>query len=746
MHKPKKLPALLLLAFPLVGNAQQATDNAQNTAADAGEPALQKLVVTAQRREQTAQEVPAALSVIKGQDLGGNGDTFLGDAIKFVPNAAAQKADGDTRPRWYIRGLGTGDVGVATVFPTGIYADDVYLNAPIAGGVALFDLNRIEVLRGPQGTLYGKNTTAGAVNILSNKPVFENGGYLTLGAGTKKLRTIEGAVNGKVSDTLAIRASFYNEERDGFTRNPLLGERVGDVDKQAYRLQFLFKPTQDFDALLKIHSRTYDGDGNNGSLPIGTYAGGYQRPSGRILEANYPGSSELEHDGASATLNYRFGGGYQFTSITAFDTIKNKTFADGDNTPSVAPLADQRTFGDAKYEQASQEFRLASPKEELLRWIVGAHYFQEDIDSVAATSNLTTGAPRYQQTTIAHDTRSFALFGNLTYDFTEKFSTTAGLRWTREKKDLDISLLTYQTATGFNTLPWWRPDALINPVLSGAATANGTRSPDDTWSAWTFDITPEYRVTDKILTFFRYARGFRSGGFNTGIGGNLDTASTVKPEFLDSYEIGVKTEWLNGRLFANANVFYYDYSDIQVNQLIQNPFGIGVVSALTNGAKGKVTGFELDVTARPIDALVLRGTLGLLDTEYTDFGANTGNVFVRSPKLNAALGAEYTFGLANGGRLIAAADASYRSREYFLVDRQSQTEFPDLTQEGFSLFNARLSYLTPDQKIRVTGYVDNITDELYQNHGRPNGPNGSGRFIHTYGSPRTVGLTVTTRF
>ena len=746
MHRRTQLSALLMLAFPLFAQAQSADANASAAAKDdSAEPALQKLVVTAQRREQSAQEVPAALSVIKGQDLGGNGDTFLGDAIKFVPNAAAQKADGDTRPRWYIRGLGTGDTGVSTVYPTGIYADDVYLNAPIAGGVALFDLNRIEVLRGPQGTLYGKNTTAGAVNILSNKPVFENGGYLTLGAGTKKLRTIEGAVNGVVSDTLAIRASFYDEQRDGFTRNPLLGETVGDVDKRAYRLQFLFRPNSDFDALVKLHSRTYDGDGNTGSLPIGTYAAGYVRPSGRILEANFPSTSELEHDGASATLNYRFGG-YQFTSITAFDNIKNKTFSDADNLPSTAGQTDQRSYGNTRYDQVSQEFRLASPKEELLRWIVGAHYFQEDIDSVAVTANLTTGTPRFQQTSIEHDTRSFALFGNVTYDFTEKFSTTAGLRWTHEKKKLDIGLLTYQTAAGFNSNPWWRANALVTPVLSGAATANGSRHPEDSWSEWTFDITPEYRVTDKILTFFRYARGFRSGGFNTGIGGNLNTATTVKPEYLDAYEIGVKTEWLNGRLFANANVFRYDYSDIQVNLLTQNPFGPGVVTALTNGAKGKVEGAELELLARPVDALVLRGSLGLLETEYTDFGANTGNAFVRSPKLTAAVGAEYTFGLGDGSQIVAAADANYRSREFFLVDRQSINQYPDLTQEGFSLFNARLSYITPNKKLRVTGYVDNITDELYQNHGRPNGPDGTGRFIHTYGSPRTVGLTVTTVF
>lgn len=164
--------------------------------------------------------------------MAAKGSTFIGDVLTYTPNAAAENPDGDSRPRWYIRGLGTGDVAASTVFPVGIYADGVYLNAPVAGAGDLFDLERIEVLRGPQGTLYGKNTTAGAVNYISRKPAFTDKptGYGTIGIGDHNLRTFEGAVNGAISDNVAVRGAFYSEDRDGYA-NLANGENYGDVDK-----------------------------------------------------------------------------------------------------------------------------------------------------------------------------------------------------------------------------------------------------------------------------------------------------------------------------------------------------------------------------------------------------------------------------------------------------------------------------------------------------------------------------------
>ncbi|WP_447803197.1 TonB-dependent receptor [Pseudomonas serbica] len=755
MHKLNPIAKSVWLTLLLAGGAvSEGLLAAETTEADSSntttEPSLKTVTVTAQHREETLQEIPVAVSAVQGTSLVADGVRNMGDITTFVPNASAKNPDGDGRPRWYIRGLGTGDTGPATVFPVGIYADDVYLNAPIAGGGPLFDLERIEILRGPQGTLYGKNTTAGAVNVISKKPTFDTDGFGTIGFGTKNERIVSAALGGAlVDEKLAARVSLYSEERDGFQENLVDDNTYGDVNKKAIRLQFLAQVNDDLEALWKIHSREYKGDGSNGSLAVGRYYNvGYERPSGRDIAINVNEDSKLNHDGTSLTLNWHLGD-YTLTSISAYDYIRGQSTSDADYTPyevNGAAIADNR------YAQYSQELRLASPQQETLRWLVGAHYFHEDLDSSGqriitpgptpnGTGSNQIGATDFRDLDFDHTTDSYALFGNLTYDFTDDFTVTGGLRYTQEKKDIDLDL-TQLTRTSAN-----------GPLvpLPGVGT-NGNRQEANTWEAWTYDLTPEYRINDNLRVFFRYAHGFRSGGFNTGLSTSLAQLTTVDPEQLDAYEIGLKSEWFDHRLTANANIFYYDYSDIQVNLLTVNN-GV-LTTALTNGAKGKVKGAELELEAQPTDYLHLRAAVSFLDTEYTDFkntnpntgvvtGDYSGNSFVRSPRNVVSLGADYTFPLEIGGKLVAGGDVSFRDKEYFLADRQSSAD-KTLSQPHYTLANTRLTWFSPDDKISVTGFVNNVTDRRYQVHGRPNGT--LGQYVITYGDPRTVGLSVTSRF
>ncbi|WP_260956230.1 TonB-dependent receptor [Pseudomonas citri] len=754
MHKLNPISKSIGLILLLAGGVSDGLLAAQSNEADSNktntEPSLKTVTVTAQHREETLQEVPVAVSAVQGTSLVADGVRNMGDITTFVPNTSAKNPDGDGRPRWYIRGLGTGDTGAATVFPVGIYADDVYLNAPIAGGGPLFDLERIEILRGPQGTLYGKNTTAGAVNIISKKPTFGTDGFGTIGFGSKNERIISGALGGAlVDDRLAARVSLYSEERDGFQKNLTDDNTYGDVNKKAVRLQFLAQLNPDLDALLKIHSREFKGDGSNGSLPVGRYFNvGYQRPNGRNIALNVNEDSKLDHDGTSLTLNWHLGD-YTLTSISAYDYIRGQSTSDADFTPFEVNGA---AISDNKYAQYSQELRLASPQQETLRWLMGAHYFHEDLDSSAqriitpgptpnGTGSNQIGATDLRSLNYDHKTDSYALFGNLTYDFTDNFTVTGGLRWTQEKKDIDLDL-TQLTRTSAN-----------GPLIPlGGSGTNGNRQENKTWEAWTYDLTPEYRINDNVLIFFRYAHGFRSGGFNTGLSTSLAQLTTVDPEKLDAYEIGVKSEWFNHRLTANANLFYYDYADIQVNLLTVNN-GV-LTTALTNGAKGKVKGAELELEGQPTDYLHLRAAVSFLDTEYTDFkntnpntgevtSDNSGNSFVRSPRNVVSLGADYTFPLEIGGKLVAGGDVSFRDKEYFLADRQSSAD-KTLSQPHYTLANTRLTWFSADEKLSVTGFVNNLTDRRYQVHGRPNGT--LGQYVITYGDPRTVGLSVTSRF
>ncbi|CAI8898845.1 MULTISPECIES: TonB-dependent receptor [unclassified Pseudomonas] len=758
MHKLNPITKSIWLTLLLAGGAvSEGLLAAETTESDAGktstEPALKTVTVTAQHKEETLQEIPVAVSAIQGTSITADGVRSMGDITTFVPNASAKNPDGDGRPRWYIRGLGTGDTGAATVYPVGIYSDDVYLNAPIAGGGPLYDLERIEILRGPQGTLYGKNTTAGAVNIISQKPSLDaqTNGYGTLGVGSKDERIVSGALGGVlVDEKLAARVALYSEERDGFAENLTDGHTYGDVNKKAVRVQFLAQLNPDLEALLKVHARQHNGDGSNGSLPVGRYYNvGYQRPNGRDIELNVNEDAKLDHDGTSLTFNWNLGD-YTLTSITAYDYIRGQSTSDADYTPYEVNGA---ATADNKYSQYSQELRLASPQQETLRWLAGAHYFHETLDSSATRfitpgptpngsgSNQIGGVTDLRDLNYDHKTDSYALFGNLTYDFTDNFTVTGGLRYTQEKKDIDLDLtqLTRASANG----------PLI--PLSGVGT-NGNRQEANTWEAWTYDLTPEYRINDNLRVFFRYAHGFRSGGFNTGLSTSLAQLTTVDPEQLDAYEIGLKSEWFDRRLTANANIFYYDYSDIQVNLLTVNN-GV-LTTALTNGAAGKVKGAELELEGQPTEYLHLRAAISFLDTEYTDFkntnpntgavtGDYSGNSFVRSPRNVVSLGGDYTFPLEIGGKLVAGGDVSFRDKEYFLADRQSSAD-KTLSQAHYTLANSRLTWFSPDEKLSVTGFVNNLTDRRYQVHGRPNGT--LGQYVITYGDPRTVGLSVTSRF
>ena len=729
--------------------------------------ALERVTVTSQFRVQDIQLVPIAVTSIDTKTAADQG-LRLHDLFKFVPNAAAQNPDSEARPRIYIRGIGTGDVSASTVLPVGVYTDGVYLNSPTSYGGAVFDLERIEVLRGPQGTLYGKNTTAGAISFISRKPEFKPAsGDATVGFGSDGQRTFQGAWGGVVAGNwLAARVAYNSDKRDGFNTNTWTGKKEGGVDNTGYRVQFLARPTESFDALLKLHTRTLNDVGSNGSLVLGTYYPGtpaqYTRPDGRITEGRIANTQVVKAEGASLTLNQKLGD-HLLTSITAHDLTRSNALGGGGTAPYETEV---RSKTDNEWRQTTQEFRVTSPKDERLRWIAGAHFFKEHLTSnavaaryQAALVNLPAGAPAaqstanpaFRRTAYVHDNTSSAAFGSLTYDVTDDFSITGGLRWTTEKKELDIRLLQYNIAN-FDTGNFWDVTSLINPGTP--ATNSGTRLLSSTYKNWTWDITPEYQISSTLRSYLRLARGFRSGAFNVGIGANLDTATSVKPEYVDSVETGLKSEWLGGRLIVNANVFHYNYTDIQTN-LLTPVSGGGVVSALANGPKAKVDGVELELDARPVQDLRVRYSLALLNGRYTNFvnrnpvtqivvGDSTGNRLVRSPKVTSALGLDYTIRLAGGGQLIAGGDVNYRGKEFFTVDRQSDVDKP-LANEAFSLLNLRLAYVTPSRGLRVTGYVNNATDKLYQVHGRPNGT-GVGNYVVTYGNPRTYGVSATANF
>jgi iron complex outermembrane receptor protein len=709
---------------------------------------LATVKVTAQKREESVQKVAAPITVLGGDALLDAGiGRSASEITNSVPNASAA-TQGHGRPRWWIRGAGTGQQQHDFPNPVGVYIDDVYISNASATGFPLFDLERVEVLRGPQGTLWGKNTTGGAINVISRKPTFAPESFVKLDYGTYNDKILQAATSGALVDNvLAGRLSAYVEDHDGRFKNSFNHNKKDDLKERAIRGQLLGLFSPEFEASLNLHYRDYKTTGGlttvSSDAANGEYRNGYFPSRNRdVIGANAPQWSDTTQFGGNLNFKWELGK-LSLTSITAYENFKVKGENDGDNTP----LEIGRGYSDVKSRQISQEFRLASPREDRWNWLVGAHYFYEKIDSYSAGALLPNAphfgpaaAANYSSSTFDHETTSYAIFGSTTFNFTDKFDTTLGLRWTTEEKKLDLT----RRASSAGNPPvfldeshWWR-----SPL--GVAF---TSDPSKRWNAFTFDITPQYKVTDDLRVYLRYAKGVKSGGFNTGAT-NVSALATLDPEVLNSVELGLKSEWLNGKLNFNANIFGYKYKDVQVNVVGPLPPTYVAVSYMQNVKKGRAYGAEFELEALPVDNLHVSANLGLLKTEFTDFdvlnggGDYSGNEFVRSPHVTAQLAADYKIPLAGGNKLVLAGDVRYTSKQYYYTTNQDN---PLLGEDAYAISNARISYVTLHDALTLTAYVNNIGDTKYRNHALPGAAGASGAVTY-WGARRTGGVSLTYHF
>ena len=757
-------------AAPFDG-AGKAEDSASVAALDpasggAGIDVLQSVTVTAQKREGKVQEVPSAITVLGGAQLLSNGvGRSASEILNYVPNASAGTQQ-HSRPRWWIRGVGAGQQQIDFPNPVGFYLDDVYISNSSATGFPLFDLDRVEVLRGPQGTLWGKNTTGGAINVISRKPTNALDGYVKADYSSHDTRLLEGAIGGPLkADVLNGRLSFHSEDQgEGNYHNLYTGKDDGALRDHAIRGQLQAKLGRDLTANLNLHYRDYKIDGATTTTASyaanGVYRNGYApSTSSEDVSTNAPSTNRIKQGGANLNLEYDLGS-FTLSSITGFENFRNRSLGDSDNTP----LEISRGWTEAKSRQFSQELRLASAKGAQTSWVGGLHYFNEKIDANSATARLpndiagalagSTQPVGYNATSFEHEARSFALFGSGSYTFSERFQATAGLRWTTETKDLDLTRV--QAASGtvrFGSAGnWWQSVSGGNYAAAAVANNNFTSSPSTTWRAWTWDFTPEYKISDSARAYFKYAHGIKSGGYNTGAA-DVRSLNTVAPEKLDSVELGLKSEWFGKRLNVNANVFHYDYKKVQVNITgVYNGDPTQNVNYLQNVAKAHVNGAEIEIEALPIDALHINANLGVLRTGFDKFdiqnngGNRNGNEFVRSPHLTALLAADYRFLFESGGKLVFGADLHYTGKQFYFVDPQSAARNL-LNQSGYSLLNARASYTLAGGNQVFTLYGSNLTDKVYKNHALttfvPGTTNGDTVY---WGQGRTVGVSFTSHF
>ncbi|BCW87229.1 Metal-pseudopaline receptor CntO [Alphaproteobacteria bacterium SO-S41] len=692
----------------------------------------EEVIVTAQRVRENLQKVPLAVSAFNATRLKDNNIETLADLAMRVPGFSMTVVD-PTQSNYAIRGIGSahgisqnagGDPSVV-VFVDGVYAG--------RGGTPDIDglnLERIEVLRGPQGTLFGKNAVGGLVQFITKKP--ENDKWVNLEAtvGNYNRLSFKGSGNYALSDKTFVSASISSKSRDGYTLNETTGNDVDNEKLTTASFQFRFLPTDDLDIVLGFDITHQDQYGNpRDNICDPTFQAGIHcvgvNPDPRIVNAYIDGKLKRDLRTYRAEINWDTSIG-TFTSITAFREGEIETVTPFFSNP-ISPTfpraqIESTEIGIEDNQQFSQEVRLAfSAFDEKLTGQVGLYYLSEQNDRVQdliqdfGTAAI-SGRARYPQSV---DATSFAVFGQFNYAITDTLTATVGARMTWEEKSGRFGGFKLDAGPG-------RPPPL------GAVDYDVTATQD--WEAFTPRFALSWQAADNMLFYASASRGYKSGGFQ-GISGTAAGAATpYDPEYAWGYELGAKTSWWDDKLQLNLALFRTDYEDLQVSTLV--PLCCVIVS---NAATARIEGAELEFIVRPVEGLQIDGSYAYLDAVFTDYvvGAtnNTGKIVPRSPKNKFNIGVQYAWDVGDW-RAKARVDYAVQSKMYF-----DASNIANQTQEGYDNIDARLSFTAPDGDWSVALWGKNLTDELVRTYAT-NYPLNA-QLLVPYAPPMTYGLTLT---
>ena len=700
----------------LCGAALLAAVPFQAAAAAEPEPGTD-IIVTAERREGRLIDTPISLSAFTSADLENRDVTRLEDLAGFVPGLFIE--EGSLRTQTLaIRGLSADLNNPGLDQSVGIYVDGVYLGRATPGNAALFDLERIEVLRGPQGALYGKNTIAGAVNYITRLPGDELRGRVELGYGNYDSIRVRGAVSGPLGRGVSASVAGALDKRDGFAENTMTGTREDDIDSLAVRGALRFQPADSFEVVLRgDYSRDRTHAGALDILDNGAFAEtplADADPWDRKIAKDQDTVQDRDVWGVSGEIKWGVGNG-ELVSLTAYRGFKWSNIADNDYT--VLDMLASGIHEDQT--QFSQEFRYGGTAG-ALTYVAGLYYFHQSLDT-EARSRIGPGFEIYPEQVTASifgnvDTDSFAAFAHGDYAFSDTLSVTAGLRYTYEKK-----LLVHSQAGD----PW-------EVLLPTTAPRNIRRSEDD----FSPTLSLNYKPADDMLLYARYARGFKSGGFNVFSVTSTDDAR-YDPEHVDSFELGFKAGLPGVKGWLAVDLFHMNYANLQVNQLVL----VGELPQFvtSNAAKARSQGLEAEFHLQPIDGLDLAATYSYLNAKFTDYSnANTsgddytGNRLPYAPRHSASLSAQYVTPLSGNIDLFLRGEASVRSRIHFEADNL-------YSQAGLALFNARIGVQDSEAGWGLHAWMRNIGNRDHVVN-RTGGAIVPGQVIQALGAPRTFGI------
>jgi iron complex outermembrane receptor protein len=744
--RPCLLAALAIVPATAWAQAASTTTSGAN---NADPNTIGDIIVTAQKREESLQNVPIAVTAFSGATLAERGVTDVQSLVRLVPNMGFSTAYSQVRIT--LRGLSFNDLaaqgGEARV---AYHVDGAYMAMTGDIGGTFYDIERVEVNRGPQGTLFGRNATAGTVNVITRNPTKELSGYLNAELGNYKTVNVDGAISGPIADGVSVRIAFQSRSHSGYDFNVPHQIDINNQNTQAIRGKLLFDGADNFTATLSAdyfneHDRV-------GPMFVGLAANpppiNIQAMLGSVVtdgkrRHNFSGQIPLndkESYGATLDMKLDMSDSLSLASLTNY-RHSHFIYHDDDmsNIPGVGPLLMSRQFETAK--QLSEELRLTK---DFSRGniVLGAYLYSQDYRTGPSdlTGNATVsqfgrfvagfvGEPSiatdnvYTQGFIqggAVDTRGVALFGQATYEITDTTKLIIGARYSWEKRKLHDSL------GGFDFVNLaYDPNYVIQ--------AND-QHPDlkVKYNNFSPRATIEQKIGPDALVYVTYAKGFKTGGFNVA----QPAAATYLPEVLTDYEAGFKADLFGKKLRVNGAGFYYDYKDLQTVVIVLDSSGTGSRNV---NAQAKLYGAELELTAVPVPGLELNAAAAVIHSEFT-VGTVKGNKLPNTPSYTLSLGAQYTF-KSSIGDITMRGESQTKGRTYFSIDNN-----PLVAQGDYTVLSASLAWRDENDRFSVTAFVKNIANKLAINGAFDQSPVLGSIIKGSWETPRTWGARFGVKF
>jgi iron complex outermembrane receptor protein len=776
------LVAITALPAPAAAQAQTSSATAF---------AVEEIMVTARKREESLQDAPIAITAFSSAGIEARGITNISEIESFTPNLTfrntAAIAATSSAASIYIRGIGQQDWALATDPGVGMYVDGVYVARSIGAVLDMLEVERVEVLKGPQGTLFGRNTIGGAISITTKKPDFDEmygSGEIVVGRFNRT--DFRATFNLPVSDTLAFNFAGSRKKRDGYVKNLVPGgPDLGDEDSWAGRASMRWMASDNFEVYLAVDgSRERTNPAGNVLIgvdenaifpliangleldpdnPVNRYG---QNPSPVCLDQSdpsrlsdptcfnaqwivgpyrtysthtsanpfvgtlIPGGFTVSPDtginsfGVSLDLKWDINENVSIRSITAYREVSGFWSRDSDHTP----LTVLQTANYYEQDQFSQELQVqGTALDGSLKWLIGGYYFEEQgqhWDVIELAGSVFDSGGLV-------DNDNKAIFGQFTYDVTDNFHVTLGGRYTDEKKRFNPKSRVAQD--------------------NGLGIPAGVLVLPDAWASLsTEEFTPyvnaAFDITEDAMVYASFSRGFKSGTFTQRVFPPRPDIPSADPEKVDAYEIGFKTNWYDRRIRLNGAAFWTDYKDMQVNVSEAVPGGTEIGIITRNAAKARIKGFELELLALPVDNLVIEGGIGYLDAKYTQLdpgavtaGLTLNSLLVNTPEWSVTGAMAYTIEIEGGWELTPRVDYSYTSK---IANNSANT--PELVQGNVHLINLALRLTDPDDVWAITAMVKNLTDKAYIVAG--NYDPGSGIIEGVYSRPREWSFGVKRKF